>query len=60
MFTYAQLLRARFPQDEELVSFMMKQGCPHWFFDVPYNENCIYDSCHSCWAKEVSLSTPIK
>lgn len=60
MSTYADLLHERFPQDKATTDFMMKHGCPHWFFDVPYNKDCMFDNCKSCWEREANRFTPIK
>nr|DAT70816.1 MAG TPA: hypothetical protein [Caudoviricetes sp.] len=58
--SYYNLFCKRFPQDQSFQRFVLKNGCPHWFFDIPANRKCGTYSCHKCWGRIPDYPPPIK
>jgi hypothetical protein len=50
----------RFPQDKSFQRYALKHCCPHWFFDIPYNNECMTDTCAKCWGRIPDYPPPIK
>lgn len=58
--TLALALYRRFPQSPSINEFIMRHGCPHWYFDIPYNPDCCSSTCAECWNRSAPPDTPIK
>ena len=58
--SYYDLFCSRFPQDKAFQRHALRNCCPHWFFDIPYNRDCMTDTCAKCWGRIPDYPPPIK
>lgn len=58
--SYYTLFCERFPQDKYFQRHVVKHCCPQWFFDIPYNRDCMTDTCVQCWFRIPDSPPPIK
>lgn len=58
--SYYTLFCERFPQDKSFQRYAVKHCCPQWFFDIPYNRDCMTDTCVQCWFRIPDYPPPIK
>lgn len=58
--SYYDLFCSRFPQNKYFQRHALKHCCPHWFFDIPRNPDCMSDTCAKCWGRTPDYPPPIK
>nr|DAX01869.1 MAG TPA: hypothetical protein [Caudoviricetes sp.] len=58
--SYYDLFCSRFPQDKLFQHYALRNCCPHWFFDIPYNCDCMTDTCAKCWGRIPDYPPTIK
>lgn len=49
----SDVLYQRFPQSPKINEFITRHGCPHWYFEIPYNTDCWSMTCAECWERPV-------